>query len=162
MNAGANPAPPRYAGFWRRVLASLVDSVIAAALILPLLQIFYGQAVYDPAAPLILGPAHVVVTYVLPAVAAVLFWRFRGATPGKMLVGVRIVDADTGAPPSAAQCIRRYVGYFVSTLGLCLGFVWVAFDARKQGWHDKMANTVVIRSAATDDNNDDDEARWHA
>ncbi len=40
----------------------------------------------------------------------------------------------------------RYLGYFASTIPLCLGFLWIAFDKRKQGWHDKLAGTVVIRA----------------
>jgi len=54
------------------------------------------------------------------------------------------VDAQTGATPDFWQALTRYVGFFVSVTPLLLGFVWVAFDARKQAWHDKMARTVVI------------------
>ena len=50
-----------------------------------------------------------------------------------------------GAKPSTGQLIGRYFGYYVSTIPLFLGFVWVAFDPRKQGWHDKLAGTVVVR-----------------
>ena len=45
------------------------------------------------------------------------------------------------------QLVIRYLGYFVSTIPLGLGLLWVGFDRRKQGWHDKMANTVVVRPA---------------
>jgi RDD family protein len=58
---------------------------------------------------------------------------------------VRIVDARTGANPTAAQHIIRYLGYFVSILPLFLGALWVAFDPRKQVWHAKLAGTVVVR-----------------
>ena len=54
--------------------------------------------------------------------------------------------ADTGEPPTTGKLLIRYLGYYVSTLALFLGFLWIAFDPRKQGWHDKMANTVVVRS----------------
>jgi len=57
-----------------------------------------------------------------------------------------VVDARTGGPLSVSQAILRYLGYFVSTIPLCLGLLWVGFDARKQGWHDKIAGTVVVRS----------------
>lgn len=70
---------------------------------------------------------------------------YRQATPGKMAISARIVDAGTGGPPSTAQLVVRYLGYFVSTIPLCLGLLWVAFDPRKQGWHDKLARTVVVR-----------------
>jgi uncharacterized RDD family membrane protein YckC len=75
----------------------------------------------------------------------VLFWVYRQATPGKIAIDARIVDATTGEKPSTGQLIGRYLGYYVSTIPLLLGFVWVAFDPRKQGWHDKLAGTVVVR-----------------
>jgi uncharacterized RDD family membrane protein YckC len=48
-------------------------------------------------------------------------------------------------PLSWGQCIGRYFAYFLSFLGLCLGFMWVGWDERKQGWHDKLAGTLVVR-----------------
>ena len=83
--------------------------------------------------------------WIFPALAVIVFWIYRQATPGKMVIGARIVDARTGQPPSTGQLIGRYFGYYVSMIPLCLGLLWVAFDARKQGWHDKLAGTVVIR-----------------
>ena len=83
----------------------------------------------------------------LPAVVVMVFWAFRQATPGKMLLSLRIVDAATGGALSVGQCVGRYFAYVVSTLPLGLGFVWVAFDKRKQGWHDKLAGTVVVKRA---------------
>ena len=63
-----------------------------------------------------------------------------------MATKLTIVDATSGNKPTTGQFILRYVGYFVSILPLCLGFIWVGIDKRKQGFHDKIANTVVIRS----------------
>lgn len=77
-------------------------------------------------------------------VAVVTAWYYFSATPGKMMLGIKLVDADSGMPPSAKQNIIRYAGYFISTIVLLLGMVWIGFDKRKQGWHDKMANTVVV------------------
>jgi uncharacterized RDD family membrane protein YckC len=62
-----------------------------------------------------------------------------------MAIAARIVDAKTGGKPTSGQWLIRYVGYFVSSIPFGLGLFWVAFDARKQGWHDKMAGTVVVR-----------------
>ena len=56
-----------------------------------------------------------------------------------------IVDARTGKAPSKGQLIGRYFAYYLSLLPLGLGFLWIAWDQRKQGWHDKIAGTVVIR-----------------
>ena len=133
-----------YVGFWARVGASLIDTLLLCVILYPVLTLIYGRAYWsDP--DLFKGPADVVVQLVLPAIAIVAFWIARQATPGKMVIHARIVDAETGEPPTRAQAIRRYVAYYVSLFGFGLGFFWVAWDRRKQGWHDKLAGTVVIR-----------------
>jgi len=55
-----------------------------------------------------------------------------------------VVDAASGAPLRPGQAILRYLAYIVSTLPLCLGFLWIAWDHRKQGFHDKIAKSVVV------------------
>jgi uncharacterized RDD family membrane protein YckC len=100
-------------------------------------------------APLVvvLGPRTWNLLGFLAVAAAVIgFWRYCGATPGKIAVGVKIVDAATGGPPTLGRLVLRFLAYFVSAFPLYLGFLWVAFDRRKQGWHDKIARTVVINS----------------
>ena len=61
-----------------------------------------------------------------------------------------IVDEKTGGRPSVSQFVIRYLGYYISTIPLFLGLIWVGIDKRKQGWHDKLAGTVVIRSTGTE------------
>jgi len=85
------------------------------------------------------------VTWVLPAIAVIIFWMTKQATPGKMVISATIVDADSGKAPTTGQLIGRYLAYYVSSIPLGLGFLWVAFDRKKQGWHDKLAGTVVVR-----------------
>ena len=63
-----------------------------------------------------------------------------------MVLKLTIVDAKTGASPSIVQLIVRYFGYYISTIPLFLGLIWVGIDKRKQGWHDKLAGTAVIKS----------------
>jgi uncharacterized RDD family membrane protein YckC len=75
----------------------------------------------------------------------VIFWIARSATPGKMLLSLKIVDAKTFGPITPGQAIGRYLGYYVSMFGLFLGIFWVGWDPRKQGWHDKLAGTVVTQ-----------------
>jgi uncharacterized RDD family membrane protein YckC len=133
-----------YVGFWLRVVAAIIDTVLISIIIFPILWAVYGPA-YFSSDRLIQGPIDFLVSWVLPAVALVLFWIARQATPGKMAIGARIVDAATGGKPTAAQLVVRYLGYYVSMIPLFLGIVWVAFDRRKQGWHDKLARTVVVR-----------------
>lgn len=136
-----------YAGFWVRLGATIIDTLILMVITLPLLISFYGWAYFDPERTgFIAGPADFLINWVLPAVAVILFWWFKQATPGKMVLSLRIVDAATGNKPSAGQCTGRYFAYIVSMLPLFLGFIWVAFDKRKQGWHDKLAGTVVVRA----------------
>ncbi|MBS1207662.1 MAG: Conserved rane protein [Proteobacteria bacterium] len=137
-----------YVGFWARVGASLVDSVLLLVIIVPILVGIYGWAYFDAEA-LIQGPADFLLSWIFPAVLIILFWLKRQATPGKDAVSAMIVDAKTGEPPTTTQLVIRYLGYYVSTIPLGLGLIWVAFDARKQGWHDKMAGTVVIRRKKT-------------
>lgn len=135
-----------YAGFWIRVWASIIDSVLVMFIVAPLLSMVYGARVFAADGPLIMGPAHVLISYVLPGVAVLAFWIYRQATPGKMAIGARIVDARTGAHPGSGQFIVRYLGYFLSSIPLGMGLIWVGVDRRKQGWHDKLAGTVVIRA----------------
>lgn len=134
-----------YGGFWRRLGATIIDSVLIMAITVPLLWWIYGSEALLSEDTIVSGPADILISYVFPIVATVLFWKYRAATPGKIVLGLKIVDADTLGPISTAQAIGRYFAYFVSTIVLLLGFLWVAFDARKQGWHDKLARTVVVQ-----------------
>ena len=80
----------------------------------------------------------------------ILFWFCRNATPGKMLLNMEIVDAKTGEKPTLLQWLLRYVGYVVAIAPLMLGFLWILWDKKRQGWHDKMAGTVVILKSHKD------------
>ncbi|MBX3587792.1 MAG: RDD family protein [Ramlibacter sp.] len=133
-----------YVGFWPRLGASLIDIVLQLLVTLPLTWLIYGR-LSSPTGVGFQGTADLLINLVLPAVLVIGFWVYLGATPGKMAISARIVDADTGAPLTPTQSCIRYVGYIVSFLALGLGYLWIAFDRRKQGWHDKMANSVVVR-----------------
>lgn len=142
--AGGAVGPATYVGFWARVLASLVDSVLVSLITLPILWKVYGPS-YFTAGSLVAGPLDFLLSWVFPAAAVLCFWMYRSATPGKIVMKARIVDAVTGDNPSPGQCLIRYFGYFVSTIPLGIGLLWVAFDSQKQGWHDKLARTLVIK-----------------
>ena len=137
----------KYAGFWIRFVAFLVDSVLVVILIFPplvgILFALYGDKYLEPL-DFIEGELDSWLFRILPALAVIVFWIYKSATPGKMVVNTKIVDAKTGETPSKGQCIGRYFAYYLSTLPLFMGFFWIAFDKRKQGWHDKLAGTVVI------------------
>lgn len=115
---------------------------------MPLLISIYGWEYLD-SEEIVLGPADFLISWVLPAFATVLFWLYKSATPGKMAIAAQVVDAQTGDSISVGQAMLRYLGYFIAILPLGLGIFWVAFDSRKQGWHDKIAGTVVVKRSNT-------------
>jgi len=142
-----------YIGFWLRFAASIIDTIAITAIILPILLLFYGKDLFaihiDPDLMTTLQNmtpefGEFIIKYILPAIAVILFWILKSATPGKMAISAVIVDAKTFGKPSTLQLIIRYLGYYISILPFMLGLFWVAFDRRKQGWHDKLAGTVVI------------------
>jgi uncharacterized RDD family membrane protein YckC len=136
-------AQQRYVGFWMRLVAMLIDTLIIVVLAVLVFLAFAGGNLSAPQPGQGSGWMNIVFN-ILVAVAVILFWRYRGATPGKMAISARIVDASTGGPPSTGQLIGRYFAYLLSTIPLFLGFLWVAFDRRKQGWHDKLSGTLVV------------------
>ena len=137
----------RYVGFWRRFAASLIDTAWMLLITLPLGFLVYGRDYLDAEkVGFVAGPADVLISWVLPAVLVIAFWIARQATPGKLVVSDKIIDAKTGGIPSARQLVGRYLGYYLAILPLGLGLLWVAFDRRKQGWHDKLAGTLVVDS----------------
>ena len=143
---------PEYVGFGVRFVAFLVDSVWAlvaatllAALILGQPDIDFESISQDPVGTIALLSGRLLFDLAVVAIMVVVFWMARSATPGKMVFSAVIADAKTLGMPSKAQLIVRYLGYYLSIAGLMLGFLWIAFDKRKQGWHDKLAGTVVIK-----------------
>jgi uncharacterized RDD family membrane protein YckC len=120
-----------YVGFWRRLLAAAIDFLVLFVVTTPILLAIHGRR-------------HFVIECIVLAVAVIAFWRRYGATPGKMAVGAKIVDAQGGERPSTARLVLRYLAYLVSALPLCLGFIWIGISRRKQGFHDKIARTMVI------------------
>ena len=137
-------AEPRfeYAGFWQRAVALLIDWLIVVVIAMPIIVVTFGADYFS------LDPVRRSGDLAIAAVVGAIivgFWRYFGATPGKLAVGVRIVDAATGAPPSTLRLVIRLLCYVVSAVPFYLGFLWAAFDRKKQGWHDKIAGTVVIQ-----------------
>ena len=136
-----------YVGFWPRVGAAIIDTILLVLVTWPILIAIYGWSYLsvDESKPFIAGPADFLISWVFPILAVVLFWVYKQATPGKMVISARVVDATTGQSLSFGQALGRYLAYFVSILFLFLGIVWIAFDPKKQGWHDILAGTVVVR-----------------
>lgn len=133
-----------YAGFWIRFAASLIDTVLLLLLITPLMHWVYGE-VYWSSDDFLLGGWDLVLNWICPLIATVAFWVYRSATPGKMALKLKVLDADTGHRLTLSKSVIRYLAYYISAIPLCLGFIWIAFNGKKQGWHDLIANTVVVR-----------------
>jgi uncharacterized RDD family membrane protein YckC len=140
MNTPSLPAV-HYIGFWPRVLASLVDSIVLLLAIVPIWLLYRTLGGAEPMDPTI----RLLMDWGLMMAVVLAFWVAAQATPGKMLVRGIIVDAETFQPVGFGRLVLRYVAYYVSIIPLLLGFFWVGWDARKQGFHDKIARTVVIR-----------------
>ena len=134
---------PDYAGFWARAAALLVDWLIVIVIVVPIMVLGFGirEISLDPT-----GHWWELLAFVALAAAVIGFWHACGATPGKIALGLKIVDAASGARPSLGRLVLRFLGYFVSAFPLYLGFLWAAIDRRKQSWHDKIARTIVINS----------------
>lgn len=150
----------KFAGFWRRLVAYAIDHLIINFVFFTLLTIiliaFFAGALSSGnfAWARELLDREIVSLSLLSAlffyIAMHIFYftyfhGIDGQTPGKMLLNIKVISID-GAPVTFGTAFLRSVGYLISSI-FCLGFVWVAFDRRKQGWHDKIALTnVIIRS----------------
>lgn len=68
----------------------------------------------------------------------------QGAALGKRALGLRVIDANTGGPIGRGRALVRQLGKSVSAAAVGLGYLWVLWDPRRQAWHDKFANDVVV------------------
>lgn len=141
------PAPGlAYAGFWIRFGAYLIDAAIVSVIVFALSMATGGLTSTDPYTGIPqLNNSVRLFAFLVGLVYVVGFWGTRGATPGLMALGMRIVRAEDGAPIDLGKAVIRYVGYVIASIPFGLGLVWAGFDPRKQGWHDKIAGTVVVR-----------------
>jgi len=148
-----------YAGFWIRIGANLIDLIIFIVVYLfsywlmmfvfhDLLSfsLYYMDDYKNIRQNYFLTFWNVFFQSLLPFIATIWFWLKFQATPGKMAVNLRLVDAETGGTISKKQSIGRYFATIVSLIPFGLGYFWIAFDQKKQSWHDKLAGTVVIRN----------------
>jgi uncharacterized RDD family membrane protein YckC len=150
----APPVAPRpavsvaYAGFWIRVVAWIIDAIAIGILTGALAPLAGGGMPVT-----VETSGGVTVSYSTNAVGTLIglvyfvgLWAWRGQTVGMMPFRLWVVRVDDGTKPDIVRAFARYVGLIISFVVLLLGVIWVAFDSRKQGWHDKLAQTVVTRS----------------
>ena len=154
----------KYAGFWVRFTASFLDTLFLALPVAVViyflsngnwfdLSIYQQNLIYaingNAAAALAHQPqtsfTWELVFEISVLVVTIVFWRrWRGATPGKKIVKIKIVDAKTFDDITNKQAITRSLGYIISTIPFLLGFIIVAFRKDKRAFHDLLAGTAVI------------------
>lgn len=138
----------RYAGFWIRVGANVLDLLALAAVNIAAALFFDSwESSLPPGVGSVSGPPPLVTlfTLVFPPIAIVGSWMALGASPGKIVLGLRIVDEPTGGRLSLPQSAGRYVVAILGVLCAGAGIFWIAIDRRHQGWHDKIVRTLVVR-----------------
>jgi len=142
QTAGSSPstalsAAPK-AGFWIRFLAILIDSVILFVINVIIAAILGSSNTGRSGIQTLLG-----------LIYYVYFWSsnspWPGQTVGNKLLNIRVVKTD-GSDLSIVVALIRYVGLVVSILVIFIGVIWAAFDPNKQGWHDKIAGTYVVKT----------------
>jgi uncharacterized RDD family membrane protein YckC len=148
----------RYAGFFSRAAAYALDRVIIFGIVFVImlvleyflrlfrvdqwLESLSDDAMVNAALVLLLSTLGI---YLLVSIGYnVGFWLLSGQTPGKRVLGVRVMRKD-GTRLTLSNALRRQVGYWISAI-LYLGFLWILFDSKRQGFHDKLAGTIVTYS----------------
>jgi uncharacterized RDD family membrane protein YckC len=144
-----------YAGFWRRFAAIIIDGILLSILVIPL-RMALGLFGLNPAieasrqgnfAALYFAALFgwgTLISYALQITYYVYFISQKGATLGKMLMGVKVVTVS-GGPISVGRAFGRYFAQILSGLILGIGFIMAAFDDQKRALHDHICNTRVIR-----------------
>lgn len=147
-----NNAATEKGGFWIRLVAFIVDNIV----------IFFATAFFAFVAGLATGLGGLtsglstekvehlstIFGFFIGTLLGPFYYTFftgwEGQTPGKRLMGLRVVT-KSGGPVSYGRALLRYIGYFVSFFFLGLGFIMIAFDRNKRGFHDFIAGTCVIK-----------------
>lgn len=145
------------AGFWRRLPAFLIDTILLQ--ILKVIILFPLKAnlgidetsfasiediIQDFESFVIYGFFSIIVYVIISGFYFTLFYGSTGQSIGKKIMGLKVVSAAGGAM-TYKKAFIRYIGYLISEIPLFLGFIWIAFDKDKQGWHDKIAKTYVVK-----------------
>lgn len=128
---------PQPRGFWVRLAAYALDFLVVMVGLGPVLvlhRLIFGEISRG--------------VELLYQVACFFYypvlWSTWGTSPGKALLGMKVVHAQTGQKLTFLRAVGRAFAYIPSSLIFCLGFAWIGWDAKKQGWHDKLANTMVV------------------
>lgn len=166
MTVTSQPRPSEtlighYAGFTSRLIAFVLDVVIVASIILstswfiitswrilqlePLVrQVQQRSTILAGLIEFFTSPFfYSLVTLLFVASYYVFFWTLAGQTPGKGIIGLRVLPRR-GGKLKLSRAIFRYLGYYLSFIALGFGFLWILVDDRRLAWHDKLAGTCVV------------------
>jgi uncharacterized RDD family membrane protein YckC len=141
----AGQAQVAYGGFWLRLVAYIIDAIVLSVVV-GIIAAIVGVKLFDTENP------EAAFDPTLNLVSLVISWLYfalmesseRGATLGKMAVGLRVVSSS-GQRLSFLNATGRYFAKLLSALILCIGFLMIAFTDRKRGLHDMIAGTLVVK-----------------
>lgn len=126
-----------YMGFWIRLAAAVIDGLLLA-----IVNFVVGLA---------LGMGDNPIAFVLNLAIGwtyhVAFIAIKGQTLGKMALGIQVVDSQGNIPGIGSVLLRETIGKLLSAIALGLGYLWVAWDKEKRGWHDHIGSTYVVRKS---------------
>ena len=155
-NRSALSLDGEYAGFLSRLVALILDVILANTVILFvgigtnwMLSFFTiggyfsdGERLTDTG-QMVLVVVVGLTAFAMNVVYYIAAWMLAGRTIGKGIMGLRIVQVE-GKAISFRVALFRFIGYYISAAVLFLGFIWVLFDDERRGWHDKLTGTCVI------------------
>jgi len=125
-----------YMGFWIRFVAAVIDAVILGAVSAVLALPAFLNMMFLPLRFLwLFGPW-------------LYYWLFtglKGQTPGKMLLGIKVIDARGEIPGLGTAAVREIIGKAISGIIFCFGYLLIAIDKEKRGLHDSIAGTHVVK-----------------
>lgn len=132
----------RFAGFLFRLIGYIIDTILITLLAL---VIAFGSAIiWSLENEAVLEVAYTA-SGLITLVYVIAFWAMAGGTPGKLMLGMRIVGPDGSVNGIGwGRAILRLFASLLSAIPCYLGYVWIIIDRDKQGWHDKIARTWVV------------------
>lgn len=157
-----SPTAAEYAGFWLRLASTFIDVFVLGFVGVTVQFIFGFSRLFEagllvqqtePRQPLLAAGVLLIglvgtSILVFMAIEIVYFAGLTaayGATVGKMVLGLRVVTTNGQKIGFGKAALREIIGKWISGLVFGLGYLWVAFDEKKQGWHDKIAGTYVVK-----------------
>lgn len=145
----------RYAGFWIRALALFIDGLILTVVQIPLTILFAAAvgavgSAFDNSetagsmAVILIQIVNMAISMGIQLLYNVIFLVKKGATPGKMALGLRVINADGSKQISYGKAIGRYFAKMLNGFTLNIGYMMAGWDSEKRGLHDRICDTRVI------------------